>query len=717
MFLPDKIVIDLYQLDLIVEKLAKLLKNILKITSCGQVVDVGNDIDYALKDITSFKKKLTELVNKESKKYQSDIFGNTILSFSSYRYVEMLFSEDYKEINSVRMLGENKDGTFNRYTFFNTENIFDPTTITLLYNADDILENIEEITGEEAKYIEFLQKYFTPFPILHQIKQKDLKCLDNVSKKYDDGKDKSFDEYRQQTKTFESIDLKTNIFDKRINSSTNISSLTFVLPQIEEILKKIETYEAANDPKRVIEIIQSSILDKYNIGDITSFIFDGFNLVVDPYKFISELKPIDIIKKIDELPKTSRDKVYSFMRDGNGPIDLDSIIFQLEDFITQNIKCDFRLSKAKKNIKITNIFKKMKLKFPKIYTKIEARFNSIFPKESFLNELPNLVDFNTFKIEIPKIEIPKFKIPNFNISIEDLFGDFSKQIDTGILNIVSSLLTEITRNLLELLNSLNKLDDFAFENMFPLPGLKTSQPNVPKYQTAFNEDWLLYVEYVYRLIIETDKLRTQPQLTSVPADMINNRLIREKIKNRKITKPLDNCEPAKTLSKTIVSKKELKKRKINTIQDALLSSDIDSLLEKIKNYQHSDIHDYFRTAASEDDSIVGIMRYIAASLKDTPNEIKPKLPMSSSELIKKTSDMVEQIETILNQQEINSLLNGSYSEETAEIVRNISKINFPDLTYRVDPIKYFRMLGKVIGSKNNPKFDYKQALSGVGVLK
>lgn len=65
--------------------------------------------------------------------------------------------------------------------------------------------------------------------------------------------------------------------------------------------------------------------------------------------------------------------------------------------------------------------------------------------------------------------------------------------------------------------------------------------------------------------------------------------------------------------------------------------------------------------------------------------------------------MIEQIESILNQQELNSLLNGTYSDDTAEIVRSIARLNFPNLTYKVDPIKYFRMLGKVIGSANVPK--------------
>jgi len=153
----------------------------------------------------------------------------------------------------------------------------------------------------------------------------------------------------------------------------------------------------------------------------------------------------------------------------------------------------------------------------------------------------------------------------------------------------------------------------------------------------------------------------------------------------------------------------LKKTKTNktrteqNLYDNVSSSDMQSLIEKIKLYDFSETSDYFQSQNVEDDIVVDIMRFLAKSLKEQTPQQKPKLPISPEEIIKSTSDMVEQIESILNQQEINSLLNGTYTEDTAEIVRNIAKLNFPNLTYKVDPIKYFRMLGKVVGSTNVPR--------------
>lgn len=877
MYLPDKIIIDLYQVDLVVDKISKILKQIMKITACGPAIDVGNDLDYALKDLTSFKKKLINLISKEAKKYQTDIFGNVIQSLNNYRYVELMFSEDYREITSVRLFGEAAGGSYNRYSIFNLPNKFDATTIMMLYNSEEIIQNYKNITEEELKYIEFLQDYFTPFPLLHPIRQKDLKCLDNASKQYDDGKEKTFEEVKEQTKKFESIDFKKPIFDVRELSFSKVDGLTFVLPEIELILKKLETFEEADDPGAIINVIQSTIFDKFKISDITGFVFDGLNLQIDPFKSLTDSEPVSIMEKIDNLPEKERQKIYQILKDPNGPVNLGKIMVDLQEFINfklnlenidldlskllngilldlENIKipevlielanlklpdttsrspnfeaslpeisnkinkiklkidnwiiklreitnifntdptlanipengqiknklqenirdledfkiklnnisfdpnfnvklleaynfavniklpelyfnldqfinkkvkkknCKFKIPKIRPNLKITNLFKKIKLKFPKIFLDFKARFNLIFPKFDFLEELRKVFNLDIFNnqipnVELPLIELPKFKIPDFNIEISDLFGDFSDLIDFSILKTMSSILSQITKILLELLNLLNKLDDFAFENMFPLPEINVSNPNIPKYQLAFNEEWLIYIEYVYRLLIETDKLRTEPQVIKLPDSMVTNPGIRDKIKNKMVLKPIENCEPRLIQPPSTVTKREMKRRKIENIQDALAISDIDSLLEKIKNYQFSDIHDYFRTENTDEDLIIDILRFIAKSLKDTPNQIKPKLPVSSVELIKKTSDMVEQIEAILDQREMNSLLNGTYSEETAEIVRNIAKINFPDLTYKVDPIKYFRMLGKVIGSKNNPKFGYKEALSGVGIKK
>jgi len=857
MYLPDKIVIDLYEVNLIIDKIAKLLKNLIKFTKCGEIIDVGNDIEYSLKELFQFKNKLIDLIVKESQKYQSDIFGNTLKTINNYRYVEIMFSEDYKQITSIRLVGKDKENFFNRYALFNLENIFEPTVINLLFNSDEILSDFNENILEETKYLEFLQNYFAPFPTIHPLPEKNKKCLDNVSKKYDDGKPKTYEEVLNQTNKFGSLNFKMPIFHLRIPSVTLVNDLSLVLPEIGELINKIDTSQGEGLPGQTINIIQSNLLDKFKLPDIVDFIFSGLNLNIDPFSFLEGLPPVEIFEKIDELPKDARKKIYDFLRLPNGGINLDKLMIDLQEFMNfklnldnidldlsialkniltdfqkinipqlitelpdlevsqinlqdpnfkftnpdillkinkfENIfgnwdvqingildifnnnpiiknlpengqiknlivelkkdlgslklqfpklkefnpnynlalkiildglkniklpdilfnldkfnnkkvktKCNIKIPKNKFNYKLSNIFKKFKLKFPNFYSDFVARFNLKFPKFDFLFNLKNLINLDLFNFKIPKFELPTFKLPNFNIDINDLFGDFSKLLDTNILNGISSILTTITKALLELLNLLNKLDDFAFENMFPLP-----QINIPngktKFEAGFNQEWLIYIRYVYQLIIETDKQRTEPQIIKLPESLTKNEGIKRKISSRKIKVPLDKCEPLIDVNKLKQKSKSFKLKKDQSLQDIVENADIDNLIEKIKNFDHSDTTDYFKTENLEDEIVVDIMRFIAKSLQETSVSKKPKLPMTPQELIKSTSDMIEQIESILNQQELNSLLNGTYSNDTAEIVRSISRLNFPNLTYRVDPIKYFRMLGKVIGSTNIPK--------------
>jgi hypothetical protein len=856
MYLPDKIIIDLFEVNKIVDQISAFLKKLLKFSKCGEIVDVGNDIEYSLKQLIHFKKKLINLIVEESKKYESDIFGNIIKDINNYRYVEMMFSEDYKQITSIRMVGRDKNNSYNRYTLFNLENIFDSTVINLLFNSDDLLEIANNTIQDETRYIEILQNYFTPFPIIHPIAQENKKCLDNISKKYDDGKPKTFEEVQKQNEKFASLDFKMPIFDIRGPSVTFVNDLSLVLPEIEGLLSKIDTFQGSGDPKQVINVIQANLLDKFKFPDIVDFIMSGLNIKLDPFSFLENLSPIDIIKEIDKLPRDIRQNIYDSIGGPNGVFDLDKFILELQEFMNSKInlgdfnldlnlklkdilsqfegikipelvndipelqisnidlknpnfkfenpnflnninkfegifvdwdkkigdithifntdillknlpevgqiknlfnnlkvdlnkiklefpklknfdlnyniilkgildslkgiklpdiffilnkfvngkaktKCNIKLPKKKFNYKLSKLFDKIKIKFPNLYFDFETQFNLKFPKFKFLDFLKINFNLDFFNFKLPKIEIPSFKIPNFNININDLFGDFSLQIDLSILSGISGILSSITKSLLELLNKLNKLDDFALENMFPLPGLNIPNNNF-KFEAAFNNEWLIYIGYVYQLLLETDKLKTEPQIIKLPESITRNEGIRKDLVSRVIKKPIDRCEPVDKVRK--LKKNKISKQRIEqNLYDNISFSDIQSLIEKIKLYDFSETSDYFQTQNVEDDIVVDIMRFLAKSLREQQPQQKPKLPLSPQEIISSMSDMVEQIESILNQQEINSLLNGTYTEDTAEIVRNIAKLNFPTLTYKVDPIKYFRMLGKVIGSAKVPR--------------
>ena len=861
MILADKLIIDLSNLNLISNKISKYLYRLTKLTKNAQSIDTGNDIEYSAKQLLIFKSKLLQLVSKESKKYQSDIFGNIIKSLNKYRYVEMMFSENYREITSIRLVGKNRDKTYNRYVLFNIENIFDPTVINLLVNAEEIIASIKRGSVAKTKYIQFLKNYFAPFPLLHQLKQQDSNFLENISLKYDNGQPKTYEELMKQNIELNSLSFKTAIFDKRKNSTSSVDGLSFLKPEIDSILKKLETAEQDNDPQELINLSQTYFLDKFKLPDVTESIYEGLSLDLNPYNSLLKLSAIDIFKSIDSFPPDIKKKIYEVLRDPRNPFNINKIFIDLQEFINlklnidgvvntgisvllkessldiesmdlkdlaikitemrapestsqkenllreintiieslnewlvkidnildivknnlvisgflgtvkvktnlESLKQDFglikskldilrqadqnfantsisiydtiqnteyadlcfninqlindsnentkhsvKLSRAKKNIEITDFFNSLKIRFPQLYADIESRFNVTFPKCDFLIVLKGL---GLLKFGWPKFEIPRFKLPNFDFDINDLFFDFSYIINSFILGGLSCVLSNTTKTLLELLGTLGKVEDFASENIFPLPQVSISN-NTSKFQAAFSEEWLIYVEYVYKLIVETERQRTRPQVIRISGDIFKNDGIKRKIIARKNLVPLELCAPGDNIKNIKIDKKTLKKRKINSIQDALSLSDIDSLLEKIKYYNFSNTHDYFKTPDSEDDIVIDVLRFIAKSLKETKTLARPKLPLSSREIIDITSIMVEQIESVLEQDELNSLLNGTYSEVTAEIVRNIAKINFPTLTYRVDPIKYFRMLGKVIGNKNTPKLDLTAPLKNLGV--
>lgn len=581
MFLPETIIIDLSKVNFIKNNINSVLKKVSKLINSSQSVDTGNDLSYASKQLNLFKKKLINLIIDESKNYESDIFGNKIKPIKKYKYAELVFSQDYKEIQSLRLLGKNDKGIYSRYALFNLENIFDPTTIVLLNNFKEIIADSKSI--DETNYNEFIKKYFFPFPIVYSPKRKNSEQIKNVSKKFNSGKEKTFEEFLKQTQLFNSIDFKSEIYEARVNGFTQVDSLSFILSEIDEIIQKIETAEIEDDPKEIINIVQKYFLDKYKIKDIMSFISDNLNL----------------------------------------------------------------------------------------------------------------------GFEIPEIDIPRFKLPNFNFDINDLFGDFSKEVDLLITTSLSNVLSAITKNLLNLLNESNKIDDFFLENIFPLPEASKENKSATKYESAFNEEWTKYIEYAYFLLLEADKLTTQPRINKLPDNFMNNIAIKNKISLRKNKLSEELCAELPSIKNKNITKTKLRNKKIKNIQDAVNAFDVDSLMEKIKYYDFCKDYTYFKTESSNDDIVLDILKFISNSLRDKPNSSKPKLPASSSEMSKLTSDMVEQIEGILEKDEINSLLNGTYSEETAEIVKNIAKINFSNLTHKVDPIKYFRMLGKVIGSKGS----------------
>ena len=203
-YLPDKLTLNLKSIKSLVDELATILKHhMTQIETLSAYTELGNDLNYSLKEIKNFRPKLKNFLEAEGKKIPVDLLGNKFRTFSIYKYIEFLFSEDYRKITSIRLVGRVRRGSRSRtvrYVFFNLENIFDINIINILYNADEIKRThqlySERLVGnidtsftispelisvnsvqidvsarEEISRIgslEFLNRYFIPIPQLYK---------------------------------------------------------------------------------------------------------------------------------------------------------------------------------------------------------------------------------------------------------------------------------------------------------------------------------------------------------------------------------------------------------------------------------------------------------------------------------------------------------------------------------------------------------------------
>jgi hypothetical protein len=694
MFLPDKIVIDLHKIERVADMLSTMLNDINSSRDYSHII-TGNDLEYSSRELLSFKQKLINLINKESKKYQYDIFGNVIKRIDKYQYAELMFSEDYTEITSIRLLGTSSgEDCGDRYVLFNLSNIFEPTVINLLFNSDDIMSSSQDIITDKKIRHEFLKDYFAPFPIFHNINQNpsllnpdDIKLfLDVFTNKFDDPKPKTYDELVSQNFDLNSIHFKTQIYNIREKSYSEAGGASSMIPGLEAILK---------------------IDEKCQI-DLAKFKFPEINIC----EMLAQLNPYEIFAYIDNLPGNIRKSIY-MIKIPAVQYELQFLLADLQTYVNQqplarSMGIEINIANPNNKFKITEIFTDIKNKYPRIYEILEERFNSIFPKELFLEALEYLIGCRG----AININLPVFKLPKFNFDIPDLFFNFSININSAISNSLCEVILMITRKLLELLQNQNSLEDFAIQNIFELP----QSANSPIFKMSLsNNDWLSYIQYAYNLLQESKDIGTAPLNNRIQDVIPRNSNIRKKFKSKITPVNTETCQPTTQPPKSNINNKILKKRGIKTIKDAVRQNDIDSLIEKLKIYNFSSVHDYFVEQNSSDDVVVDAMRFIADNLKDQ-QQPPPLLTISSQDILGSTMSMIEQILTILDPQEINSLLDGTYVETTADIVRNIAKINFPTLTYKVDPIKYFTMLGKVVGSKNIPT-DLSMSLRNLGVIK
>jgi hypothetical protein len=708
--LSPRFIVDFNQLPMDIRNLVSILKKHINTIKHSELIDLGNDIEYSAKNITKFINQTKQMVFEEAKKYETDIFGNRFSRFTNYRYLEFIFSQDYKSISSLRLYGQKRKRKY-RYTLFNLKNPYDYNIVNLISNIKQI---IEENTDKNFNndYLEFVKNYFTPVPPIHTKKKNDLKFLNNISKKYDTGKPKTYEQVLEETQQFNLLQFKSFIYDIRKISFNNSNTIEMLLGSgaIQEIIDKIDQF-SSEEPLKAIEAIYLEILDKFNIADLISFA-QNINLQeinIFPLDILNNLPVLELFDKIDNLPNAINKQIYSDIKKisiptPNGDIDFSSILTSIENLINDNLtqqnanNCDkIKITKFKKNIKIKEIFSNIKIKYSSLYDEVESKFNELFPRQILNNIILNYVDLKSFSLKIPDIKLPTIELPT--LEINDLFSDFSEQFDGLVLKIISISLSEITKSVLELLLKTGSLEDFVFENILKNPG--ELKPNIPKYENIFNQDWNKYLQYAYKMLVDSQLQKVQQDELAGEMGQVRglNNLNKIKSKNKPIG--MDICLPmANNPSSTRASKRNLTLTKNKNLSELLNSSDIDGIIEKTKYFSYSEQYDFFLTDNVAEEKIVDTLNNISFALKDQTAQERVQIPNDFLQIGASLSNMIEQIESVLNPKELSMLLNGKYSNQTAEIIRTICKINFPILCDNVDPIKYFTMLGKVVGNTN-----------------
>lgn len=687
--LPDKLVIDLKQWNQDVESLTSIFENVLNYVGCSEYTDVGNDIKYTLNEITKFKSKLRKSIEEEAFKTEFDIFGNSFSRFRNYRYVELIFTDDLKFISSIRLLGtvgRRSSRRAIRYVLFNVPNIFDLNLINIAYNAKKIIREYSLSNINEKEFIVFLEKYFTPSPSLHKKPFRDPVCLlSDLNNQIDLLKQPvifgasldvvwsqpmTLEEMREENKKYELIEFKKEIYDRRKNTYSSVTPLSNVLRRGQNLRNSIGNN---TDPLECIIFLFNKFFNKYDVCYLIQDVIKSN--IKDPEAFLNSLSIKDFFKTIDGVKNSLREQIYnSFLL--NQATNFLNALGQVQTFIAlsnSSSVCLDVLSDSRKGMKISEILDELQKTYPNLYPDIEAKFNEFFSRTSSLQilagliDLAKLIDFCDFKL--PAISLPTFRIRN-------LFADFTLDLEQFIFDLLCGILTELTMLLLDLLFNMEKFDDF-FTEVF----MKFS----PEQPGNEEEKWQQYIYYSYNLLLQSAQLRAQGQQITDPelVSYLSSFDAAQRIRTRNRTRDnLEVCDIDSPVGVTTDS-----------------SVNIDSVIEQVKNYTYCLGRDNFSVKNIDDSKNIQSLKLIAEiKRKEQQTEINQVNLPNREQLSESLYNMITQISSVFNYRELSMLINGNYTETMAQIVRIICEINFPELTNKVDPIKYFIMIGKVLGA-------------------
>lgn len=753
--LPDKMVIDLGKMSGKIQKIIDILYGFKKKFDLSNFTDLGNDIDYAIKELPNFKSKLRLTIDDAAAKMVKDMFDNVYAGFDEYRYVEILFSQDYKKIISVRLLGSpslipdpRNAGEPKRFVIFNFPNEnFDINIVNLIYKADLLIKEftngrllfdniVEGDIPKDQSNLNFVVENFVPAPPIHEkpswlpgVHGKDLAFLENIAKEFFP---KTYNIFLAKNDLFSSLSTQQQMADisqrLQLLYSFENSPLLSALKDV-SIVKGLK--EGLN-PLECLKLIWFLIFGNLDIcGTIQEISKTLIKLALpDPGVLVKEWSVIGLFDGIDNLPKPIKELVYLNFNNEQLTLNLTEALITVQDYVSSlpqppatELKCKDPTSlieQAYGSGGLSSMFKTLKQRYPDYYGDIEKLFNDNFSRDALVFIIRSIADL-LLAIDYCNFGGIDFQLPTFKIT--DLWFDFSISLENIFLGLICELLGLLLDVIITLLSNINRLEDFF--NQFT-----DNEENLSV--------WEQYLDYALYLLLSSDRastktqsvsdLQTQATLSTTEGQGIITGLHSETLNPVPRTGGVD-VQPSTRNASDFCEDVQ------NSRQSRVFSTDEDieyelpeppeavtlqiqdltgaaqtlerqektkEILDKIKYFTYCKKYDFFATNDVVDFSTIDALRTISSTvppLYTTPTQIEGFNENLYDKRILQSSlkAMFRQINTVLSPRELSSLLTGTYTEEVAAVVRIIAKTNFPDLTQKVDPIKYFTMLGKVVG--------------------
>lgn len=732
----EHLIVNLKTLGRDIRKLKRIIDIYEKSYKNSNVVVYDTDLKYIKKEISVFLTNLKKEINKNITKNSVDIFNREYLGISKYIYAELVFSNDFLNISSIRLLGrkDRKTNTVPRYVAFNLNNPYDPAIISIISNIKKIIKIDLKKLKKNPDFLKFFTKYVRPLPLIKNIKntkKSSQEQLKNLSNKFDLKPFKSLEDFRVETKSIEDIELKTLIYDSRLNETISLNSLARLIVDAESIIEKIQN-SLDHNPGESLSDIYSELLNKYNLGKILADLSMPLLKDIEPVEYIKQLPIEELLKLIDQLPEEIKEKIYSII---NSKININSFLTNIDGKITNLIEpCNFiSLKDTNPQLDINEILTSLRTKYPRFkFPEIETIINEEFTRLINIDDLikliePNLnLDLKQFALKIPDIQFPQVQIPSLNIT--DLFGEISSGLDELILSGISVGVGKISINLLEsVLKSqadeslVNSILNSVPENVVPpnvqfpnigninYPNLninfdikklfkKLETGELTKFESIFGDKWQEFSTLLKEIINESQKFNAS--MSSAPELNIKNLIDSVGgIQQLKKQQELENkkCKDFK-ISPPDFEEQNLDLDLLSSSLTNLAPEDTtQQLYNQIRNYRYSNIHS-FLINKKPNKKIITLLKSLAES--DIGQRLNKPAVASDVNITKSVAKMMESVSSLLVPAELLNLFAGDYTQETANIVRNIAKLNYPELASIIDPVKFYIILGKLTGLSN-----------------